>query len=85
MPIIASAVASPTTNRVKYLQATLGGNLNMTYVDQYGGLHVVEIVGGSPSGGIPSSPPSGKYKVVNLWVDPATGKLTVEYDTTPVP
>ena len=34
---------------------------------------------------ITTMPPSGKYKVINLWVDPATGKLTVEYENTPVP
>lgn len=35
--------------------------------------------------GIPSSPPSGKCKVKNFYVDPATGKLVVEYDNNPVP
>jgi hypothetical protein len=35
--------------------------------------------------GVTSVPPSGKYKVRNFWVDPVTGKLTVEYDDTPVP
>jgi len=33
---------------------------------------------------IVSSPPSEKYKVTNLFVDPSTGKLTVEYDDTPI-
>lgn len=37
-----------------------------------------------PPGDIASTPPSGKYKVVNLYVDPVTGKLFVEYDDTPV-
>jgi len=32
-----------------------------------------------------SSPPPGHYKVTNLYVDPATGKLVVQYDTTPTP
>lgn len=36
-------------------------------------------------GGIESSPPSGKYRVTNLFVDPATGRLTVQYDDTPQP
>ncbi len=27
---------------------------------------------------IPSNPPSGKYKVVNIYVDPDTGKTVVE-------
>lgn len=27
-----------------------------------------------------SSPPSGKYKIVNIYVDPETGKIVVEYD-----
>lgn len=35
-------------------------------------------------GGMASSPPSGKCKVTNLYVDPDTGKLTVEYDNNPV-
>jgi len=30
-----------------------------------------------------SSPPSGMCRVTNLYVDPATGKLVVEYDDTP--
>jgi len=34
--------------------------------------------------GIPSNPPSGKCKVVNIYVDPGTGKTVVEYDNTPV-
>jgi len=29
---------------------------------------------------IRSDPPAGKYKVTNLYVDPATGHLEVEYD-----
>jgi len=32
-----------------------------------------------------SNPPSGMFRVTNLYVDSATGKLTVEYDDTPVP
>jgi len=36
-------------------------------------------------GGIPSLPPSGKYKVTNLYVDSITGKLVIEYDNNPVP
>lgn len=31
-----------------------------------------------------SKPPSGKYKVTNLYVDPSNGRLTVEYDDTPI-
>ena len=34
--------------------------------------------------GIASVPPTGYYKVVNIYVNPATGKLTVEYDNTPI-
>lgn len=30
-----------------------------------------------------SNPPPGKYRVTNLWVDPVSGTLTVEYDDTP--
>lgn len=35
--------------------------------------------------GIPSVPPPDKYKVINIYVDPATGKLVVEYDDMPEP
>lgn len=35
--------------------------------------------------GIPTSPPSGKCRVTNLYVDPATEKLVVEWDDTPEP
>ena len=31
-----------------------------------------------------SDPPSGKCKVTNIYVDLDTGKLTVQYDDTPV-
>jgi hypothetical protein len=37
----------------------------------------------SSGGGIASVPPTGSYKVVNMFVDPLTGKLTIEYDDTP--
>lgn len=37
------------------------------------------------SAGLTSKPPSGKYRVVNFYVDPVTGKLVVEYEDTPVP
>ena len=44
------------------------------------------VMGGNPPGpgGIVSTPPSGKYKVVNIYVDPTTGKAVVKYDDTPV-
>ena len=29
-------------------------------------------------------PPDGTYKVTNIYVNPATGKLTVEYEDTPI-
>jgi len=29
---------------------------------------------------IQSSPPEGRYKVVNLYVNPSNGKLVIEYD-----
>lgn len=32
---------------------------------------------------VKSDPPSGKYKVFNLYVDPDSGKLVVEFDDTP--
>jgi hypothetical protein len=35
--------------------------------------------------GVESTPPSGKYPVKNLYVDPSTGRLTVEYDDIPEP
>jgi len=31
-----------------------------------------------------TSPPQGKNKVTNLFVDPETGKLEVEYDDAPI-
>ena len=34
-------------------------------------------------GGVISTPPTGSFKVTNLYVDPLTGKLTIEYDNTP--
>jgi hypothetical protein len=33
--------------------------------------------------GIASVPPTGYFKVVNMYVNPGTGKLTIEYDNTP--
>jgi len=33
---------------------------------------------------IVSEPPLGKCKVSNIFVDPSNGKLTVEYDDTPI-
>jgi len=32
-----------------------------------------------------SNPPSGKCRVTNIYVDPRTGKLEVEWDNTPQP
>jgi len=31
---------------------------------------------------VKSIPPKGKYEVVNVYVDPKTGRMTVEYDDT---
>lgn len=31
-----------------------------------------------------SIPPSGKYKIKNIYIDPDTGKYKVEYDDTPI-
>ena len=31
-------------------------------------------------GGISSIPPEGTFKVTNIYVDPSTGRLTVQYD-----
>lgn len=33
---------------------------------------------------IKSNPPKGMCKVINIYVDPVTGKTVVEYDDTPV-
>ncbi len=30
-----------------------------------------------------SKPPTDKYKIVNIYVDPVTGKTVIEYNTTP--
>ena len=35
--------------------------------------------------GMVSKPPSGKCRITNLYVDPDTGKVVVEYEDTPVP
>lgn len=35
---------------------------------------------GMPDEGVVSNPPPGYHKVVNIYRDPATGKLIVEYD-----
>ena len=32
---------------------------------------------------VKTDPPEGKYKVKNLFVDPSTGKLEVEYEDIP--
>lgn len=37
----------------------------------------------SDAGLVASTPPVSKCKVTNLYVDPETGKLVVEYDNTP--
>ena len=34
--------------------------------------------------GLAVSPPTGKCRVVNMYVDPLTGRLIVEYDDQPV-
>ena len=36
------------------------------------------------TGVLPSDPPSGKCLVTNLYVDPSTGRLTVEYEEEPI-
>ena len=40
-------------------------------------------LGASMGIGVRSNPPAGKCKVTNLFVDPATGRLEVEWDDTP--
>lgn len=30
-----------------------------------------------------SKPPSGKCKIINIYIDPETGKVVIEYDKTP--
>ena len=34
---------------------------------------------------VESKPPTGKYRVVNIYVDPEIGKSVVEYEDTPAP
>jgi hypothetical protein len=34
--------------------------------------------------GVEATPPVGKCRVTNLYVDPSTGRLTVEWDDQPV-
>ena len=77
-PIIGSAVPTAEQDRVQQLQMGVAG-LIVKSRDQYGAMHESTI---SP-GGVTSNPPSGKYKVTNIYVDPVTGKLTVQYDDTP--
>lgn len=36
------------------------------------------------SNNVVTTPPSGKCKVINVYVDPDTGKLIVQYDNMPV-
>lgn len=36
-------------------------------------------------GVVPSNPPPGQLRVVNLFVDAQSGKLTVQYDDEPEP
>lgn len=31
--------------------------------------------------GLPSNPPLGHYKVINIYVDSQTGKLVIQYET----
>jgi hypothetical protein len=33
---------------------------------------------------VPSDPPAGKLQVKNLYINPETGRLEVEYEDTPV-
>jgi len=40
-------------------------------------------VGSELNGVVFSDPPTGKFKVTNLYVEPTTGKLVVKYDDTP--
>ena len=35
--------------------------------------------------GLATTPPQGKCKIVNMYVDPSTGKVVVQYDDTPTP
>ena len=49
----------------------------------WGRLGVIQKAGISV-GYLPSSPPSGKCVVTNLFVDPQTGKFAVEYEDIPV-
>ena len=34
--------------------------------------------------GITTIPPVGKYRITNIYVDPDTGRVNIEYDDTPV-
>jgi len=45
---------------------------------------LLELINLKGADSIASEAPAGKYKVTNMYVDPATGTLTVEYDDTPV-
>ena len=46
-----------------------------------GGTVTVEVV---VTNQVATNPPAGEYRVTNLYVNPDTGKLEVEFDDTPV-
>ena len=45
---------------------------------------VLESINTGGEDSLGSVPPSGKCKVTNIYVDPLTEKLTIEYDNTPI-
>lgn len=50
----------------------------------YQSYYTVSKINITAGGGIPSTPPTGYFKVVNIYVNPLTGKLTIEYDNIPI-
>ena len=47
-------------------------------------IHVTTAEGATEGGVIVSAPPTTKCRVTNLYVDPDTGKLVIEYDDIPM-
>lgn len=68
----------------KTLKATERVILTQTvYVSGSEGNRGYGIVVDDDEAGLRSCPPAGCFRVVNLYVQPSTGKLIVEYDDTP--
>ena len=71
------------------IEATIGGNI-IQVTDYLGRTEAETQLGqilaaqqsytSETEGGIPSVPPEGNFKVTNIYVNPITGRLTIQYD-----